>query len=408
MAELVCTFHPPKLESWLYVVACHGAYCVGGGVPIGLWAYYVGRRRPRCCVGLAMVVALSIPLYLHHSYRGSSSGEAIDPLPSPVVWVGHFLGSTFGFSTAFKLWNVAYQQFPEGADASLQIFLAWFLILPEPQFVKGKTRTLSRDEIQEHLSGVLYKIVGIFVLLSMLTTPATTTREVVAGSETNSDTAKAQNGGWSSILAWILQILPTKGDSLVEEAWNGWLHLWWLYTWVSFWLEASVLVTMPITGFQAMEPAFRNPLLESRSFQEVWGTRWNLPIQALLQRTAYVPLRKQGYSRTIAAVGTFVVSGILHEYNFWTHNFAAYRQPGIATLFFVAMGFLMLVESKIWAMLVPAPLRALIQKHVPSFLVSFGLIMLSAIPVERYFIKSWLEAGMIEASSQLFPHVTCR
>ena len=66
-----------------------------------------------------------------------------------------FLGSTFGFSTAFKLWNVAFRQVPEGAEASWMTFLQWFLLMPEPKYVKGKTRTLSFKEVQKIVLGFI-------------------------------------------------------------------------------------------------------------------------------------------------------------------------------------------------------------------------------------------------------------
>ncbi len=210
----------------------------------------------------------------------------------------------------------------------------------------------------------------------------------------------------SKLLVRLVRLLPTKGETLWEEAWNGWIHLWWLYSWVSTLLELSILISMPLTGYKAMMPSFQNPLLESRSFQEVWGTRWNLPVQELLQRIAYIPLRRQGFNKPIAVLGTFLLSGFLHEYNFWTHNFVAY-QPGVPTIFFLTMGVVMLVEKSIWNGLVPASIRNLTQKFVPSALVSFGLMMISAIPVERYFVQSWIAAGMLDTAALLFPHVTC-
>ena len=391
-----CTFHPLAIDAWIFVVTYHGI-CLGGlGIPIALWTYYVGRRHPQWCLALAVIAPFSISLFLN--YGGSAaigldlSSYLLSESSLPIVWIGPFLASTFGFSTGFKLWNVAFQQHPEGADASLLIFVVWFLILPEPKFVKGKTRTLTSAEIQQHIWRFSFKIVVLSVVLSVLQSPSL-------------DQATKHN---ESVLIAVLKVLPTKGETLLQEAWNGWLHLWFLYMFVSLCLELSIILIMPLTGFQEMEPAFQNPLLESRSFQEVWGTRWNLPVQVLLQRTSYIPLRKNGYNRSVAALATFVVSGLLHEYNFYTHNFVAYRQPGVATCFFVLMGLLMLAEKWFWNRFVPQSLQKAIETYVPSFVIAFGDMMVSAIPVERYFMKSWLEAGFVEAVASIIPHITCR
>jgi hypothetical protein len=59
------------------------------------------------------------------------------------------------------------------------------------------------------------------------------------------------------------------------------------------------------------------------------------------------------------------------------------------------MGVVMLVENSIWNALVPASIRNFTQKFVPSALVSFGLMMISAIPVERYFVQKLDRSGHV-------------
>jgi hypothetical protein len=156
---------------------------------------------------------------------------------------------------------------------------------------------------------------------------------------------------------------------MLEDAWNGWIHLWWLYSWVSLLLE-------------------------------------HVQVLLHLQRTSYVPLRRLGFAKPIAVMGTFLLSGFLHEYNFWTYNFLVY-QPGIPIVFFLAMGGMMTMENLVWSALMPACVRNFVQKRIPSIFVSFVLMMILAIPVERYFIRSWLRAEMLDTVALLFPHVTC-
>jgi len=385
-----CTLHVPRLDAWIVVLTSHGFFCVVMGIPFAIWTYHVGRRKTYrlWCIPVAFLVAFSIPWYFHYSswnyYRSSASEGS-----STQSWMPPFLGSTFGFITAFKLWNVAFSQYPEGADATMDTFMNWFLLVPEPEFTKGKTRNLSPAEIRGHVLNALRQLGLLCVILSFLRTPPT-----------------AESSLGATFLIRVLQSFPSNRGSLWDEALNGWIHLWWLSTWVTLLLEISILISLPLTGCKAMMPGFRNPLTESRSFQEVWGTRWNLPVQVLLQRIAYVPLRRQGFSKPTAVMGTFLLSGLMHEYNFWTHNFVAYK-PGIATIFFVAMGAVMLVEHSVWIAVVPARIRSFVQNYVPSALTAFGLTLISAIPVERYFIKSWLDAGMVETAALLFPHITC-
>jgi hypothetical protein len=37
----MCTVHLPRLDAWIFLVKSHATFCVIGGIPIALWAYYV-------------------------------------------------------------------------------------------------------------------------------------------------------------------------------------------------------------------------------------------------------------------------------------------------------------------------------------------------------------------------------
>ena len=73
------------------------------------------------------------------------------------------------------------------------------------------------------------------------------------------------------------------------------------------------LITSLCTGY-TMETFSDAPLTKSTSPSDFWGRRWDRPVQSALSRGVFRPLRKAGYSRNLAAVTTFVVSGLLHEY----------------------------------------------------------------------------------------------
>ena len=79
------------------MLTSHAFFCVLGGIPIAVWTYYVGRKHRRTCIPVALLVAFSIPWYFNYWNKASIEH-------SRIAWIRPFLGSTFGFSTAFKLW----------------------------------------------------------------------------------------------------------------------------------------------------------------------------------------------------------------------------------------------------------------------------------------------------------------
>ena len=126
-----------------------------------------------------------------------------------------------------------------------------------------------------------------------------------------------------------------------------------------------------------------------------------------LKRCVHQPLRRRaGVTALPAALLTFGASGLLHEYNFALHNAAGYV-PGHATLFFVAMGLLMLAEAAAvewtWARC-PSRVRAAVQA-VPSPLVALAL-RLAVLPLfAPLFFRSWEASGLYDALREMLPHV---
>ena len=370
-----CALQLPYGHVWLYAVSVHGACCVFGAVPIAFlfWTLLQKLKKKELDHDAFVVTALctgilgaGVPLWMLY---------LIDDPP----WMAMFLASTFGWSTFFKSCNVAFQQFPPGADASLASWMLWFVLIPEPLFnTKGKLELVTPQQMFITLRCFGDKFVGMFLLLSLL--------------DMDYD--------------YRLHLRNLPASSLILTAMNGYLHIWLLYLFLSLCTDFSTISGYATTrGGVAFGHGFDNPLLESRSFKEAWGLRWNLPVQKLLQRTAYVPLRRHGYAREIAAIATFCVSGLLHEYNFFIHNHYAY-QAGKATLFFVVMGTIVLAEKWAWDHLVPAALQQKINR-LPSVVIAVPLTLTAAIPFEWYFIQSWLDAGFVDCISKMFPHLSC-
>ena len=368
-----CKFVPPSLNAWIYAVSVHGACCVLGALPIGALLYFIRSRctttaRVALSVAIGIATAASVPLWI----------VPLLYVEGPIHWVGPFLASTFGFATFFKSINAGLGQFPAGADADLTTWLMWFILMPEPQFSKTKLRQASREAVWNRIRYFVYKIAGLFVVLSILLYYTHT--------------------GY--------RIPFSGGPRLAADHVNGYLHLWLIYLFASLCIDFSAVANVATTGGVQLEPGFLNPLLESRSLREAWGRRWNLPVQVLLLRTIYIPARRQaGWSRGWSTFWTFVASGWLHEYIFFTHNRIAY-QPFHALLFFSVMGLVMIGEAWIWEKLVPRQVQRALQR-TPALLISVAVSFLVAGVFESLFVPSWLDAGFVEALAEMLPHVEC-
>jgi hypothetical protein len=353
-----CTFNPPSLQAWISALSVH-VLLLCAGIPLGVLFYYVPDTL-RKLVGLFVAIGTAASAHITISY-----------LDNP-TWIGAFLSATFGFCTFFKVIAAAFRQYPQGTDKDLATFLLWFLLLPEPVLAKGKLKQATRKEIQERAKLLVYKIAILFAFLSIML---------------NSHHYNLLNlPGWLSVFV------------------SGYFHIWFIYLWASFCLDFSTLVNFPTSGFVSFEVGFRNPLLASRTLREAWGSRWDLPVHVFLKRSVYVPARKVGWGKGSAALLTFFASGLLHEYNFSIHNAVAYA-PGEATIFFILMGFVMLGEDWVWR-ICPFPVRRFCEA-MPSPVISMIWTLIAAGPFERLFLRSWIDAGMVEAIAELLPHFTC-
>ena len=102
---------------------------------------------------------------------------------------------------------------------------------------------------------------------------------------------------------------------------------------------------------------------------------------------------------------SFVVSGLVHEYNFFIHNYVAYV-PGQAIQFFCVAGVLMMLEEILPRLLLSGPALKRIER-TSSFVICFVLILPILPFFEKLFFSSWLEAGMIDDVIVMFPHLRC-
>ncbi|XP_014523016.1 acyl-CoA--sterol O-acyltransferase 1 [Vigna radiata var. radiata] len=97
-----------------------------------------------------------------------------------------------------------------------------------------------------------------------------------------------------------------------------------------------------------LEPQFKNPLL-STSLQDFWGRRWNLMVTSILRPTVYEPTMKAAlkvvgptWAPLPAVMGTFVVSGLMHELILF---YLGRSEPTFRmTCFFLLHGMCLMVE----------------------------------------------------------------
>jgi hypothetical protein len=164
-------------------------------------------------------------------------------------------------------------------------------------------------------------------------------------------------------------------------------------------LTYSVLATgFDLTAFSDQakgfytKPIFLNPLLQSRSTSEFWGTRWNQMISRFLRHGIYLPARKCMPSWAAVALA-FGFSGLLHDYS-WAIIFypdetcttladgTCFRPLlGKLTAFFLYCGFCMLLERPLGPYLG-------FMKGWPNPVVA-QLVVLTALPVSHWYSGDW-------------------
>mmetsp|Transcript_14668 Transcript_14668/g.40772 ORF Transcript_14668/g.40772 Transcript_14668/m.40772 type:complete len:420 (+) Transcript_14668:915-2174(+) len=156
-----------------------------------------------------------------------------------------------------------------------------------------------------------------------------------------------------------------------------------------------------------------NPMVRSKSPSDFWGRRWNTLVHEGLKNGVYKPIRKHSSSRIIAVAGSFVVSGIIHEYV----NFVMFRETMRATdgaktsylvewkqmLFFGWNGILIALEYSIghWSIF------KWISKSIPQILVT-ALVICSALPLAHFFTGDWIRHGYFDSVYIGEPVILCR
>jgi hypothetical protein len=107
--------------------------------------------------------------------------------------------------------------------------------------------------------------------------------------------------------------------------------------------DLAYCLLISLTHGVAVKSIMSDNFWDNRTVQEIWKG-WNLPIQRLLGRGVYKPLRKLGIPRSLASLIVFVVSGVGHIYPCYCAGLS-FVQIGFMMLFFVVQVILVTLES---------------------------------------------------------------
>lgn len=171
------------------------------------------------------------------------------------------------------------------------------------------------------------------------------------------------------------------------------------------------LLTSLCTGV-TLEPFSDYPMTQSSSPSDFWANRWDRPAASALRRGAFQPLRQAGYSRNAAAVLTFVVSGLIHEYvlllmaarqGIPNNPSQETYQPahGRQFFFFVWNAIVLMAERSLEG----HPIISWMQSNVPKS-VRTALVLLTVLPVSHLFTDEYIRSCFFSDAAFGFPIIT--
>ena len=158
------------------------------------------------------------------------------------------------------------------------------------------------------------------------------------------------------------------------------------------------ILTSSLSGLSVIDFS-DNPLTLSESPSDFWSRRWNKITQSGLRRGVYLPLLQSGLSRSVSSLGTFLASGILHEYvllimkqrrglpNNPTHT-AFDPNYGNHLRFFAWCGIVLWIEKLTRRM---APVLWM-QKHLPQP-IRTALVLLTVLPIAHLFTDEYVASS---------------
>lgn len=152
----------------------------------------------------------------------------------------------------------------------------------------------------------------------------------------------------------------------------------------------------------------RDPLSKSISPSDFWSRRWNCFIAGLLKRGVFKPFRTK-LSKPVAALATFTVSGLLHEYvisifafakNAEGGPFAQAPNHGTQLCFFAWNGAVLVLES----LFGDASIFQFMKRKLPQPLIT-AFVLLTALPVAHWFTHEYIVVGAYTDAKLLVPMI---
>ncbi len=198
---------------------------------------------------------------------------------------------------------------------------------------------------------------------------------------TEQDGALFVRGFVSMVAGACLAILLAAGSHLLGDTALGLSGLVPFFLLVHFGYASVLTASLRFWGNKV--PDLFDAPFKSRSLREFWSKRWNLPF-AQMNRSLFLPvlLRKLGHRGAI--LGTFAISGLLHELGI---SYPAGAGWGLPTAYFLFHGFLFLAEGS-------AFYARLQEKRILRLLWVWGTLLL---PLPLLFHESFRAALIVPA-----------
>lgn len=156
-----------------------------------------------------------------------------------------------------------------------------------------------------------------------------------------------------------------------------------------------------LAGIKTMDIA-DNPFFLSKSPSDFWGRRWNCLVHGVLKRGVYKPVRKTTANAVLAAVATFVASGVLHEYILSVitvdNDDPDAVRYGMHLAFFAYNAVVFTVEH----LFSEAYIFRWSGRTLHPTIVSL-LVVLSVLPVAHWFTDEYVSAGFYSDYTVGFP-----
>jgi hypothetical protein len=166
------------------------------------------------------------------------------------------------------------------------------------------------------------------------------------------------------------------------------------------------LVTSLLSGINTVA-VNDSPLTKATSPSDFWGNRWNRMVSSGLKRGVFVPLRKATFSRPTAALATFAVSGLIHEYILIVMSINTNDQQATSLInyghqlaFFLWNGTVLILEH----LLKGHAVVTWIQTHFPAP-IRTALVLLTVLPVAMLFTEAYVDNNFYAHYALGFPRL---